>query len=395
MAWTDRYANFDLATGLNDGTSEANAWQSWSDVASGYAAGDRINVKKTASRHDANASATVTLSTSGTASAPVWFRAYETTIGDDGLYEFQLTGNAQSLNFSGSYILVEGFYCSKINNQNTFKVGGYHSGIYRCKIETESGDTYATITFNAIQNSYIAIAHGAASSDRLTFGGVSRRGAIVNSRIEGVPAWSDCYSGGVWLVNSVFANSFSSTTYPGLVFLDRFNFASGGLLVSGCKFYGEPSGGSCVYFDALGDTSNDQDAAIIIGNVFESADYAVEHNTVGTNASNHGTVRLIGNKYRSMTSGFTTLTAEAEFGDNESLSGSPFTSASGTVGSGDYSLNDTANAGAVVRAFGVVPINEPMDWTTMLAKTTYEGSSGGSVIHRRGVLMGDQSTKHA
>jgi hypothetical protein len=27
MAFVEKYANFDLATGLNDGSSEANAWQ--------------------------------------------------------------------------------------------------------------------------------------------------------------------------------------------------------------------------------------------------------------------------------------------------------------------------------------------------------------------------------
>ncbi len=43
MAIIEKYANFDLATGLNDGTSEANAWRATTDVV--FAAGERVNLK--------------------------------------------------------------------------------------------------------------------------------------------------------------------------------------------------------------------------------------------------------------------------------------------------------------------------------------------------------------
>ena len=81
MALTVRYCDCDLATGLNDGTSEANAWQSLSDFAAGYAAGQHIYFKQTATRHS---EATVSLTTSASATGPIICEGYKTTIGDGG-----------------------------------------------------------------------------------------------------------------------------------------------------------------------------------------------------------------------------------------------------------------------------------------------------------------------
>lgn len=94
-----RYANFDLTTGANDGTSEADAWQSWSDASSGWTAGDYLYVKKTASRHtEGAANSQISLAAFGsTGSAIGIIEGYDTTPGDGGLFEsgnrFQVQSN--------------------------------------------------------------------------------------------------------------------------------------------------------------------------------------------------------------------------------------------------------------------------------------------------------------
>lgn len=94
-----RYANFDLTTGLNDGTSEANAWQTWADADAGFAAGDYLYVRRTASRHNvggANSQLSFAGFT-GTGSELGVIEGYGTTPGDG--VPFQ-TSNRLLLQFS-------------------------------------------------------------------------------------------------------------------------------------------------------------------------------------------------------------------------------------------------------------------------------------------------------
>ena len=84
-----RYANFDLATGLNDGTSEANAWQTWAAVLAGETAGDHVWVKKTATRHnEGGANTRIDLAFfAPTVSELSRIEGYGTTIGDGVMFE--------------------------------------------------------------------------------------------------------------------------------------------------------------------------------------------------------------------------------------------------------------------------------------------------------------------
>lgn len=99
-----RYANFDLATGANDGTSEADAWQTWAAVLAGEAAGDYLYVKKTASRHTEGAAASMAIDFSlwsGTGDELSVIEGYETTPGDG--VQFQ-TGNRMRLQTSSVHL---------------------------------------------------------------------------------------------------------------------------------------------------------------------------------------------------------------------------------------------------------------------------------------------------
>lgn len=98
MPITEAFMNTDLATGLDDGTSEANAWQTWTSMAAGMASGDRVNIKAPASRTDISAAHSIVAN--GTGTLPVAFECYTTTIGDGGHAEYEdLTLNITARNF--------------------------------------------------------------------------------------------------------------------------------------------------------------------------------------------------------------------------------------------------------------------------------------------------------
>lgn len=108
MALTARYANFDLKTGANDGTSEADAWRSWSDMASGYAAGQRVYIKQTSSPHAMTGG--YSLATDGSSTAPLVFEGYADTPGDGGL--FYMTASSDTLSVSADYVTLKGLHLS-------------------------------------------------------------------------------------------------------------------------------------------------------------------------------------------------------------------------------------------------------------------------------------------
>ena len=148
MAFTEKYLNYDLSSGDNDGSSEANAWQTWGDAISGASAGDRINVKRTSSRI---ATGEITWSVSGTATAPIHIRAYTSTIGDGGMFE-----QNNRFKCTGENVLIEGL---DINSTTTLLlwVSGDMSCSYRCKVvSTSNTGSIAQAEDGSMINCYVA-----------------------------------------------------------------------------------------------------------------------------------------------------------------------------------------------------------------------------------------------
>lgn len=77
MAFAEKYASV-AGGGAHDGSSEADAW-TFAEADAAYAAGDRINVK--VGTHSLTTTLS-TLGTAGTTTQPVWWRGYNTVIGD-------------------------------------------------------------------------------------------------------------------------------------------------------------------------------------------------------------------------------------------------------------------------------------------------------------------------
>ncbi|MEP3246244.1 MAG: right-handed parallel beta-helix repeat-containing protein [Sneathiella sp.] len=136
-----RYANFDLGTGDNDGTSEANAWQTYADMKAGAAAGQHIHIKRTASPTVLPVAEEWYYASSE--DKPFIIQGYETTPGDNGFANF--TGG------NGSFWRINGRATRLLNLEVTSNYGSYFlhlngadSFISNCKITNTVGGALTT-----------------------------------------------------------------------------------------------------------------------------------------------------------------------------------------------------------------------------------------------------------
>jgi hypothetical protein len=158
MAITERYLDVELTTGANDGTSEADAWQTWAAAAGGLAAGERLNVKNPSTRFDVSSS--VFFLQGGIGTTPVHIRGYGSTIGDGVLAQMS---NAYLI-FNGANLLVEGLDVENGSSPASpiISVNGFNSHLYNCiarKTGISSGTVGSLLAFNggSIANCYVEI----------------------------------------------------------------------------------------------------------------------------------------------------------------------------------------------------------------------------------------------
>lgn len=137
--WRDTYYDDDLATGANDGTSEADAWQSIAAMIAGAKPGDRVNMKKTGSPVAPGAYITFPPGDDG---GPIWYRGYGAVPGD----ETQWQSDAGAFRFTSSTgpQLFSDLDMTSDNTTTTFNCTGYQTTLYRCKLRnTTSGSAIA------------------------------------------------------------------------------------------------------------------------------------------------------------------------------------------------------------------------------------------------------------
>jgi len=336
MAWTERYANFDLGTGANDGTTEANAWRTTAAVIAGVAAGQRVNIKRQTAAFDLTA--TVTFNVNGTALAPIYYRAYTTTIGDGGFWECAYNGGGViSLNFTGNFCFVEGvhFKPGASVNSNGFQVQGIGSWSIRNKIIARGSVSITNMyrTWISIENTGAAQvqAHGTNAQTPLwTDSFIKRIGATTSTSL----ALRDTF-GVSWTVRNCVLVGNGNAAEDGF-FLDRMN-SSRGVYLIGNRLYNFRHG---IYVDEAPDAGIE--SLYVLQNLFDT----MSGNAVNYNASEAGYVSLIRNYYRNCTSGFTNYAIEAEINNsNLALTVDPFVNKAAD----DLSLNSTADGGQVVR----------------------------------------------
>jgi hypothetical protein len=355
MAITERYCNPDLATGLNDGTSEANAWQSLSTAASSYAAGHRVNIKRTSSR---DASGDVTFATSATALSPVHIRGYTSTIGDGGMYQ-----TSGTLTFSGDVMLVEGIDTERSSSYSQPFIMGSNGGIaYRCR----SKNTSATSVCRSMQ----LFDAGAMYCDIINVSSDSNSSALEISRGFAHGCRVNSNSGrGIDLEHGyrvgdlqkcyIFGNGSAGSSGIYVTGIDN----NGGLGYTDNYIYGVADG---IYF-------NDLDAfpigthSFVGRNIIYSVTNGIFNNDTGVVESTATLIQnAIGSAATARYSGFGDLPLPGDI----TLTADPFVDAA----NGDFTLNNVSGGGALLRAVGF-QINMAYDWDNMTDLGTFSPST--------------------
>ncbi len=342
-ALTERYVT-QAAGGTGDGT-EGDPW-TFTQAVAAYAPGDRVNVKNDGTYVMAG---DITLSTSATATAPIYFRAYSSTIGDDGIATFTSTNH--SLIVTGEGVQLEGFFVNETSGNATknFSIIGKSSGLYRCK---------AIISDSGAGGSLGAIA----MSGDGTY--------VINCKIDITSLASAGYGIHTTSLVEVYGNtvlvgnSGAASTVIGIYMLvsgdegttARFNNIQGGhtngshIGIQIDQLSGGTAGGPCmdnnIYLCDVGinitDAPDIADSHTMkcINNVIYDVRYGIQNDDVGN------TVKFfIANNAIKATSG-----AYDGFGDNDiknaiTLTANPWTD----PGNGDFTPNNTAGGGALIR----------------------------------------------
>lgn len=150
LSVSDYYFNPHLTTGLDDGSSEANAWQTLASfetdittIVAAAVAHEQILVNFKSNtlfvmpRYD-------DMAASGTVQNPIWVRGYTTTPGDNGFaYIGRTAGGAGGTGkpFSGSYVNLEGVVQDYTGVGYHDNVGVGNNGVaYRCRFLQSSGN---------------------------------------------------------------------------------------------------------------------------------------------------------------------------------------------------------------------------------------------------------------
>ena len=131
----DRYYNDDLATGSNDGTSEANAWQSLADMVAGAVPGDHVWCKKTASPITVSANTDLP---SGDIQAPIVYQGYGSEIGDGTKCIFACGAGGNIIEINPGNVLVDlSFTGTSVTSYTVLKNVG-NATIVRCAFTSDN-----------------------------------------------------------------------------------------------------------------------------------------------------------------------------------------------------------------------------------------------------------------
>jgi hypothetical protein len=334
VAWNEKYVSVSGA-GAADGSSAANAW-TLAGAISGVAAGDRVNVL---AGTYANATTNRTFGTAGSTTAPIWWRGYNTTIGDcdvdPTLARPEITFTTGLGTFSGAWNIFSSLnFSSTRTSAAAFTVGATAASpqrFIRCR--------FANTGNNA--NAHCFLTAGSASSRIYLHECHVSAHASANFVSSGPRAieLTDCVvESGITLVNLLTSAGMltaARTIFRGCSSHGVIQTISSAVVLYHCTFY--DIGGDGVRWTAAPAVGSSVERC-----VFSSVGGYGVNNSTGTNTGN---VILNGNLYHSVTSGQTN-----GFGDWPDLgaltdASSPFADAAG----GDYSLA-FASAGRAVES---------------------------------------------
>lgn len=165
-AWTDRYVSVSGA-GSHNGTV-GNAWTLAEALAANPAAGTRINI---IAGTYANTTTTLTFDDVGTTTAPIWWRGYNTTIGDidtnNALTKPAVTFTTGQFAVTGAHQIFSNLDISSqcVTAGGAVNLTGGNDIVYRCRIaNTASNASARAISTGTTANSEIKFCYLSATT---------------------------------------------------------------------------------------------------------------------------------------------------------------------------------------------------------------------------------------
>lgn len=359
MAWTERYVRAD-ADGSGDGTTDTNtgATGAWTiaqalTVTTGAQPGHRVNVK--AGAYSMGTSVTAT-ATAGTAASPIWWRGYNTTIGD--LDSDHATARPVFTWTSGRFDASHGYqvfssmdFAGSSGVNALLRMLAVNLTLRRCSVEntaTSSGSSCVLTNSNNCNLLDCSFDCGSTATYCVT---MLSAWLMMRCRISGGISGLSLGNNSPQVAGCVISNTVTNGILVG----------SGVLAIKDCIFYD------------TGDYGINNTAAssglLISGNVFSTTGTAIAYTGAGDRP--YGAYRS-DNAFHSITTA-----QESGFGDMPAfdpitLTADPFTNAA----SGDFSLNDTAGGGAVLKAATLVVGST----TTRPFRNLDNSAGGGSTV---------------
>ena len=359
MAWTDRYVSV-AGGGAHDGTSEANAWTLAEAITAAPASGTRINVK---AGTYANTTTSRALSLTGTTTAPIWWRGYNTTIGDrdtnPALTPPLISFTTGTLTAGGAHQVFSHLdIYADANTSRTCNVTGANLLFDRCRIENANAasGSYAMTNASSATNLFTRCDLKATSTaDRVASIGIGSQfyGCVIRGGIAGVHATSVP----VELVHCVIHGQSSH----GLHLITT----GATVRALSCTFYGQ--GGDGIRMDVLPSTFCE-----IYNCAFSTITGTAINNNSGANTN---VVKRMGNGFHACGAN------EAGFGDSPALdnvaeSNAPFTNAG--------ALNFSLVSSSTFKAAGQPGLFEAQSYTSYFdigaVQRQESGSSGGRLV---------------
>ncbi len=378
-ALTEKYWN-PAASGANDGSSEINAWESLFDAQAGVAAaltasagGIRINMKGT----EAAYAVSVIFSDHCTDQKPIVLRGYTDDIGDGGLAKINYTGNV-TVTFSGRGQLVEGVWFEGNATTGNPIVDFDGDGVvsYRNKV-TSSENSRANHVIWQDSHSYvrntIVIQTGTAFSGSL----IAHVAADVRTEYCYLQLPSSATGNGITMSSASTAsyNIIQGNGTKGGVGIRGSTSGNSNQTINGNSIYNMVSG---ILFPSL-PTGTGFGILYITNNVIHTC-------TVGINSTDAGSDRAQTWFFNNAIGSATSARYSASLGtsiifDDIILTASPWTDPA----NGDFSLNNTAGGGALVRELAaptaiVDPWAPTVDNYRSLGAIEYEHGGGTTII---------------